>query len=36
MMHLLHALGNDYGYEYIFSKQMELFAQEGDILIASI
>ncbi len=27
-------LGNDYGYEYIFSKQMELFAQEGDVLVA--
>ncbi|PPR79036.1 MAG: Phosphoheptose isomerase 1 [Alphaproteobacteria bacterium MarineAlpha2_Bin1] len=27
-------LGNDYGYEHIFSKQIELFAQEGDILVA--
>ncbi|MBL42345.1 MAG: phosphoheptose isomerase [Rhodospirillaceae bacterium] len=27
-------LGNDYGYEYIFSKQIELFAQQGDILVA--
>lgn len=27
-------LGNDYGYEYIFSKQLELLADEGDVLIA--
>ncbi len=27
-------LANDYGYEYIFSKQIELFAKDGDILVA--
>lgn len=27
-------LGNDYGYEYIFSKQLEILADEGDVLIA--
>lgn len=27
-------LGNDFGYEYIFSKQLELIAQEGDLLVA--
>ena len=27
-------LGNDFGYEHIFSKQIEMFSQSGDILIA--
>ena len=27
-------LGNDYGYEYIFSQQLELIASEGDMLVA--
>ena len=27
-------LGNDYGYEYIFSKQLELLADAGDVLFA--
>ena len=27
-------LGNDFGYEYIFSKQLEMVAGEGDILVA--
>ena len=27
-------LGNDFGYEYIFSKQLELMASPGDLLIA--
>ena len=27
-------LGNDYGYEHIFSKQLELLADVGDVLIA--
>lgn len=27
-------LGNDYGYAYIFSKQLELLADEGDVLVA--
>lgn len=31
---LLTCLGNDYGYEYIFEKSVEMFAHEGDILIA--
>jgi D-sedoheptulose 7-phosphate isomerase len=31
---LLTCLGNDYGYEYIFEKPVEMFADKGDILIA--
>ncbi len=27
-------MGNDYGYEYIFSKPMELLAREGDLIVA--
>jgi D-sedoheptulose 7-phosphate isomerase len=30
----LTAIGNDFGYEYSFSRQLEAFAQEGDIFIA--
>lgn len=29
----LTAIGNDYGYEYIFSRQLEGLAQEGDLFI---
>lgn len=28
------AIGNDYGFENIFSRQLEALAQEGDVLIA--
>ncbi|HEU12779.1 MAG TPA: SIS domain-containing protein [Euryarchaeota archaeon] len=28
------AIGNDYGYEYVFERQIEAFAREGDIVIA--
>ena len=31
---LLTCLGNDYGYEYIFEKSIEMFAEKGDILVA--
>ena len=31
---LLTCLGNDFGYEYIFEKSIEMFADCGDILIA--
>lgn len=27
-------IGNDFGYEYIFSKQIEVFGEEGDLLIS--
>ncbi len=27
-------MGNDYGYEYIFSRPLEILAQEGDLLVA--
>lgn len=27
-------MGNDYGYEYIFSKPLEFLGQEGDLLVA--
>jgi len=27
------AIGNDFGYRYIFSKQIEVFGEEGDLLI---
>lgn len=30
----LTCLGNDYGYEYVFSKQLEILADPGDVLIA--
>jgi D-sedoheptulose 7-phosphate isomerase len=30
----LTAIGNDFGYDYSFSRQLEAFAQEGDIFIA--
>ena len=29
----LTAIGNDYGYEYVFSRQVEALANEGDLLI---
>ncbi len=29
----LTAIGNDYGFEYIFSRQVEALAQKGDLLI---
>jgi D-sedoheptulose 7-phosphate isomerase len=29
----LTAIGNDYGYEYVFSRQTEALANEGDLLI---
>lgn len=28
------AIGNDYGYEHVFSRQLEALAQPGDVLIA--
>lgn len=31
---VLTCLGNDYGYEHVFDKQLEMLAQRGDILIA--
>ncbi len=31
---LLTCLGNDYGYEYVFEKSMEIFADREDVLIA--
>ena len=31
---LLTALANDYGYDTVFSRQVEALAQEGDVLIA--
>ena len=30
----LTCLSNDYGYEYVFSKSIEMFADEGDVLLA--
>lgn len=30
----LTAVGNDYGYDYIFARQVQAFAQPGDIVIA--
>jgi D-sedoheptulose 7-phosphate isomerase len=30
----LTAIGNDYGYEYVFSRQLEAIGQKGDVLIA--
>lgn len=29
----LTAIGNDYGYEFVFSRQVEALAREGDILV---
>lgn len=31
---VLTCLGNDFGFEYVFSKQLEFHAREGDVLIA--
>lgn len=31
---LTTCMGNDYGYEYVFSKPLELLAREGDLLVA--
>ena len=31
---LLTCLGNDYGYEYIFEKSVDMFADRGDVLVA--
>lgn len=31
---LLTCVSNDYGYEYVFEKPIEMMAQEGDLLIA--
>ncbi len=31
---LLTCLGNDFGYEYIFEKSIEMFADRGDVLVA--
>ena len=31
---VLTCLGNDYGYEHVFEKQLEWHAREGDILVA--
>lgn len=31
---LLTCLSNDYGYEYVFAKPIETFAEKGDLLIA--
>lgn len=30
----LTCLGNDFGYEYVFSKQLEIIADQGDMLVA--
>src|SRR5947209_1597123 len=30
----LTCLGNDYGYEHVFEKQIEWFARKGDMLVA--
>ena len=31
---LLTCISNDFGYEYVFQKPIEMFAEEGDVLIA--
>lgn len=31
---VLTAIGNDYGYEYLFSRQVQAYGQKGDVLIA--
>lgn len=30
---IMTAIGNDYGFEYVFAKQLEAFGEEGDMLI---
>lgn len=30
----LTAIANDYGYEYVFSRQLEVFGEKGDLLLA--
>jgi D-sedoheptulose 7-phosphate isomerase len=32
---ILTAIGNDYGFDYVFSRQVEALGKEGDILIAT-
>lgn len=31
---VLTCLGNDYGYEHVFSKQLDMMAERGDLLVA--
>ncbi|MEN5059259.1 D-sedoheptulose 7-phosphate isomerase [Luteimonas sp. TWI1416] len=31
---ILTAIGNDYGYDYVFARQVEALAQDGDVLVA--
>lgn len=31
---ILTAIGNDYGYDYVFARQVEALGQEGDVLLA--
>ena len=31
---LITCMANDYGYEYVFSKPLELYAEAGDVLVA--
>ncbi|HEV2622849.1 MAG TPA: D-sedoheptulose 7-phosphate isomerase [Frateuria sp.] len=31
---ILTAIGNDYGYDYVFARQVEALGQEGDVLVA--
>ena len=31
---LITCMANDYGYEYVFSKPLELYAEPGDVLVA--
>jgi len=31
---LLTCIGNDYGFEYVFEKPVEMFAKEGDVMVA--
>ncbi len=33
---ILTALGNDYGFQYVFSRQCEALVEEGDVVIANI
>ena len=33
-MSSITAIGNDFGYDYVFSRQIEAFAKKGDIIIA--
>ena len=30
---IMTMIANDYGYEYVFSKQLEVYAEEGDLLV---